>query len=111
MISNEKYSKLPKYAQMEIDILRGKVEALERQLPTSWTQDMDTGVAIQRFSLGEDIPLPEGTRVRFNVGKKASIVCSIRDKRLYIIGSHHGPLVVYPQVTNVIELGIEERKY
>jgi len=111
-MTDEQYKKLPQYARSEIHRLRGDVDELRRKLPTSWTlEETNTFIGYYGVEGGLGVALPNNARIVFKIGKRASIDCAVRDGKLHIMGSHHGPLVVYPQVTNVVDLIVEELSY
>lgn len=109
LTEDERFARLPKWAQYRIRTLESTVERLtelvEEQPPS------DTCIANYTMP---DKYLPDGERIRFYLNndklpydRRKYVEARVRGNKLNLMASDS--LVVWPHVTNVINVGVEDR--
>lgn len=101
-------TKLPKWAQQEIEQLSGSVEHHKRRLRESIPQGEGASDTIVYMGYGEEhVGLPNGTPIRFQTD--AGVV-EVRAKGDHVeIHANGGSIALFPHVSNVVKVKVVRR--
>jgi hypothetical protein len=97
------YSKLPKWAQSEIDVLKKNIEHYKEQFRQM--SEKDTNTFMTRGLRDNDVGLPRDSSIRFVFGLRKEIDVRIdMDNNLYVSGLD--TLQIIPWASNVVKIRI-----
>jgi hypothetical protein len=99
-------TKLPKWAQMHIEVLQADVEYRDRQLGEMASPDAKVQLV---QGMNENRGLPDEARVRFRLGDKRITVHISRYDNVLDINSADGALQVEPSASNHIYVRVKDR--
>lgn len=101
------FTKLPKWAQQEIADRDRRIIDLKRDVEMLKQENPPSSIYYAHYG-SENVFIPDGARVRFNVGKKWDDFIEVYrgDKGISVYAG--SPIYVIPHVTNIIH--IELRK-
>lgn len=107
-MSTNDVTKLPKWAQAEIERLSNSVEYHKERLRESIPEGEGASDTVVYMGYGEEhVGLPKGTPIRFQTDTG---VVQVRAKGDHVeITSHQGSLALFPHVTNVVNAKVVRR--
>lgn len=107
-MSTNDVTKLPKWAQADIERLSSAVEYHKARLRESIARGEDASDTLVYMGYGEEhVGLPKGTPIRFQTDTGQIQVRAEGDH--VEITSHHGSLALFPHVTNEIKVKVVRR--
>lgn len=109
-------SKLPKWAQIEIESLRGRILALQEKLSTIAGAGA-TDIWVEDYSLDKNIPFPQHSKIAFRlngVGMTEDRDVPVLHAKigdgpwLDLSARGFGSLVIQPQSSNTVRIRLDE---
>lgn len=102
-----KYSKLPRWAQMEIDKLKSDC-VYYKERAEQIAGDKETNVSIDH-GLDHLIPLPHNSRIRFNIDDDQYVIVKHDKDRLEVYNSlGNKSMVIKPNASNIFYIQFED---
>ncbi len=95
-------SKLPKWAQQEIAVLRMRLEEAERKNEI-FSGERTSRLSI-RWGLDNEKFVPEGYRFQVNLGGQMIVIILNIDGKVLSIRNSDGRLLIIPQGSNAIDI-------
>lgn len=106
MMSDEQFSKLPRFARFELERLRADCRYFKEKLGAVDSGDSNTFADI---SIDAKTALPPFTAIQFNVGKNQNnLTAKLLDDDTLEVRSYDGTIVIEPRACNTIRLKIQK---